>query len=82
MLIFFYYFNICIYRRTLISFDGGQITNIAILGPYLYWIDREKQSIERVNKSTGVMSEGSTVMNQTPHLIDIISVYIPTPEVV
>lgn len=77
-----FFYNFCVCRRTLISFDGGQITNIAILGPYLYWIDKEKQSIERVNKSTGVMSEGSTVMNQTPHLIDIISIYIPTPEVV
>uniref|UniRef100_A0A2S2P0K4 Low-density lipoprotein receptor-related protein 6 n=2 Tax=Schizaphis graminum TaxID=13262 RepID=A0A2S2P0K4_SCHGA len=68
-------------RKTLISFDGALITNIAVLGPYLYWIDKEKQVIERVNKSTGVVSEGSTVMNQNPHLVDIISIYIPTPEI-
>jgi len=66
----------------LISFDGALITNIAVLGPYLYWIDKEKQAIERVNKSTGVVSEGSIVMNQNPHLVDIISIYIPTPEVI
>lgn len=66
----------------MISFDGAQITNIAVLGPYLYWIDKEKQAIERVNKSTGFVSEGGTVMNQTPHLIDIIAIYIPTPEVI
>lgn len=66
----------------MISFDGALITNIAVLGPYLYWIDKEKQAIERVNKSTGVVSEGSIVMNQNPHLVDIISIYIPTPEVI
>lgn len=65
----------------MISFDGAQISNIAVLGPYLYWIDKEKQAIERVNKTTGIVVEGSSVMNQTPHLIDIIAVYIPTPEV-
>lgn len=66
----------------MISFDGAQISNIAVLGPYLYWIDKEKQVIERVNKSTGVFSEGSAVMNQTPQLVDIISIYIPTHEVI
>jgi hypothetical protein len=65
----------------LISFDGAQISNIAVLGPFLYWIDKEKQAIERVNKTTGIVVEGSSVMNQTPHLTDIIAVYIPTPEV-
>ncbi|XP_050531547.1 low-density lipoprotein receptor-related protein 6 isoform X2 [Daktulosphaira vitifoliae] len=68
-------------RRTLISFDSTQVTNIAVLGPYLYWIDKEKQAVERVNKSTGIINEGSsTVMNQTPQLVDIIAIYIPTPE--
>ncbi|VVC34410.1 Hypothetical protein CINCED_3A006647 [Cinara cedri] len=68
-------------RRTLISLDGALITNVAVLGPYLYWIDKERQVVERVNKSTGVLGEGSTVMHQTPHLIDIIAIYIPTLEV-
>lgn len=63
------------------SFDGGQITNLAVLGPYLYWIDKEKHAIERVNKSTGEVMEGNIVMNQSPHLIDIIAIYIPTHEV-
>lgn len=66
----------------MISFDGALITNLAVLGPYLYWIDKEKQAIERVNKSTGYVTEGGAVMNQTPHLIDIIAIYIPTPEVI
>lgn len=61
--------------------DGVQITNLAVLGPYLYWIDKEKQFIDRANKTTGIINEGSTIMNQTPHLSDIIAVYIPTPEV-
>lgn len=70
------------FRKTLISFDGAQITNLAVLGPYLYWIDREKQAIERANKSTGDIMEGNTVMNQTPNLMDIISIYIPTSLVI
>lgn len=48
----------------------------------MYWIDKEKHAIERVNKSTGDISDGSIVMNQSPHLMDIISIYIPTPEVI
>lgn len=78
----FYNFFFLNLRRTLISFDSSLITNIAILGPYLYWIDKEKQAVERVDKYTGVLGEGSTVMYQTPHLMDIISIYIPTPEVI
>lgn len=70
------------YRRTLFSLDGAQINNIAILGPYLYWIDKEKQAIERVNKTNGVLVDDSIVMNQTPHLVDIIAIYIPTQEVI
>lgn len=77
-----YIFIICCYRKTLIAFDGSLISNIAVLGPYLYWIDKEKQIIDRVNKTTGVVIDGNAVMNQTPHLIDIISVYIPTHEVI
>lgn len=65
----------------MISFDSAQISNIAVLGPFLYWIDREKLTIERVNKTSGIVVEGSSVMNQTPHLVDIIAIYIPTPEV-
>jgi len=72
---------VCCFRRTLLSFDGSQIANIAILGPYLYWIDREKQSIERVNKTTGTIIEGSVLMNLTPQLVDIIPIFVLTPEV-
>lgn len=68
-------------RKTLISFDGAQITNLAVLGPYLYWIDKEKHAIERVNKSSGDVMERNIVMNQSPHLMDIIAIYIPTHEV-
>lgn len=77
-------FNIFIwnYRRTLFSLDGTQINNIAILGPYLYWINKEKQAIERVNKTNGAFVDESIVMSQTPHLVDIISIYIPTTEVI
>lgn len=66
----------------MISLDGAQIANIAIFGPYLYWIDKEKQVIERVNKTTGGVIEGSTVMNLTPQLVDIIPIYVLTPEVI
>lgn len=66
----------------MLSFDGSQIANIAILGPYLYWIDKEKQSIERVNKTTGAVIEGSALMNLTPQLVDIIPIYVLTPEVI
>lgn len=85
MFVFNNLLNFCLqfYRKTLISFDGIQFSNIAVLGPYLYWIDKEKQMIDRVNKTTGVVTEqGSAIMNQTPHLSDIIAVYIPTHEVI
>lgn len=63
------------------ALDGSQIVNMAVLGPHLYWIDREKQAIERVNKTNGAPVKGGTVMYQTPHLVDIIPVYVLTPEV-
>lgn len=67
----------------MISLEGTQFSNIAVLGPYLYWIDKEKQMIDRVNTTTGVVTdEDSAVMNQTPNLSDIIAVYIPTHEVI
>lgn len=58
--------------RKLYSATKVQISNLAVLGNHVYWIDPEKQQIERVDKSTGQYL--GPVSQKLQHLTDMIAV--------
>ncbi|XP_044734866.1 low-density lipoprotein receptor-related protein 6 [Chrysoperla carnea] len=59
--------------RKLYSSPKIQITGLAVLGSYIYWIDSEKQQIERADKLSGQYL-GSILSQKSQHLTDLIAV--------
>ncbi|XP_039278794.1 low-density lipoprotein receptor-related protein 6 [Nilaparvata lugens] len=59
-------------RRNIVYTRSGQVSSVAVLGHYLYWIDRESQVVERVDKETGRIRE--MVISRIAHLNDLVAV--------
>ncbi|RZF35698.1 hypothetical protein LSTR_LSTR009566 [Laodelphax striatellus] len=59
-------------RRNIVYVRTGQVSSVAVLGHYLYWIDRESQVVERVDKETGRIRE--LVISRIAHLNDLVAV--------
>lgn len=59
-------------RLTLEDASIVQPVGLAVLGPHLYWADRQQQLIERVDKATG--DRRTRVQGRVPHLTGILAV--------
>ena len=56
------------------------VSHLAIYGDYLYFADDDHQTLTKVHKITG--KNGSPVLApKLPHLTDLISVSLPSPQV-
>mgnify|MGYP002224312015 CR=1 FL=1 len=69
-----------IFRKVLVNGYLVQVTSLAIHGEYLYWVDRDRQQIERVSKTDG--SRHSSVLTRLAHLVDLVAVQFPTEKVI
>lgn len=49
-----------------------QVSGLAVLKDFLYWIDKDQQLIERVDKNTGLTREA--VMSKVSHLTDLVAI--------
>ncbi|XP_015518016.1 low-density lipoprotein receptor-related protein 6 isoform X1 [Neodiprion lecontei] len=65
-------------KRVLVSTGYVSVTHMTILFDYLYWLDREGQVIERVNKTSGA---GKKTLPNRHHIIDLVSVRTPHDKV-
>lgn len=59
-------------RRTVVSSQLMQVSGLAVLKDFLYWIDKDQQLIERVDKNTGLTREA--VMSKVSHLTDLVAI--------
>ncbi|XP_064097645.1 low-density lipoprotein receptor-related protein 6-like [Macrobrachium nipponense] len=59
-------------RKIFVDQHIGQPVGLAVHGNYLYWVDKELSSVERVNKYSG--QEREKVQGRISHLSDIIAV--------
>ncbi|XP_069679259.1 low-density lipoprotein receptor-related protein 6 [Periplaneta americana] len=63
-------------RKILVSKHLVQVTSLAVHGDYLYWVDKDQQQIERVNKTNG--NNRTTMLLRLAHLVDIVAVTFPS----
>ena len=63
-------------KRKLVILSNANPLGLAVLGIYLYWIDRDQSTVERVNVHTGD-SRRRVINDRMPHLSALISVDIP-----
>lgn len=62
-------------RQILLANNQGTLEHLSILSDYVYWFDRDSQSVERVEKKSG--SSRKVVMNNRP-LTDLVTVITPS----
>lgn len=56
----------------MVSSQLVQVSGLAVLKDFLYWIDKDQQLIERVDKNTGLAREA--VMSKVAHLTDLVAI--------
>ncbi|XP_046394159.1 low-density lipoprotein receptor-related protein 6 [Ischnura elegans] len=62
-------------RKFLVDTNVQLVGSIGVVGNYLYYLDRDQQLIERVNKYTGL--ERQKLKERVPHLTDLLAVHFP-----
>ncbi|XP_012280055.1 low-density lipoprotein receptor-related protein 6 [Orussus abietinus] len=60
-------------RRTLVSVGQASVSHLAVLFEYLYWFDRDTQTVERANKTAGTARR--TLMSRP--ITDLVTVRTP-----